>query len=494
MNNKITINKLNYLGFAGILFFFILSFRFYTTGDDIALITGLRFAVDCIKNNPAMIPCGDEVLPFPVFQYLIGAPFVLMNFDNSSIVKVFIVLNSLMSFLSGYLFFSLGKKRAGEAGGIFSLLLILSGYMMWYVMASFNEATSFALISLFIYGILFRFNIILLSFIAFLCCITKEVLFPYLLLMSYLAYSIRDENRGNSIIKNLLRFFKAYKITLICLFLGVTFNLAFNYFRFGSIRNLGYLNPIYSNPIEYVPIFFVDILFSPAAGLFFVWLSAFSMIAYYLVFYIIKFKNNLCILISIICFLAINIGLATWFSPFGAVAWGPRLTLPFIGGLLILVLYSEINNLIRFFNGKYYILKNFILTCFFIISALPTVAFILEPLHFHQISQSIKSKVEIESGIKNFTIETAGSPLYQEALIQNLKQNIIIPTAIEVVERNFIIVSLYFFSLMLLSTSVTIRKSNLVFYISLVIMSVLMVLSIPSSYNFKNLFSLLVSR
>lgn len=341
-----------------------------------------------------------------------------------------------MAMISLIIFYFLGKRVASKDGGHLLVFFLLSGYLVWYATSSFNEATSFTLMALLAFSILFQWNKFLIGVIGFLCCLTKEVMFPYAIFMAFIAFTVCSKDQLN-IINRSKYFIREYYFLIIAIFIAVGINVLFNYFRYGTYQNIALLNPAFLNPWKYVPIFFYNLFFSPAAGLLFVWFSALIFIFYSTLNSIIFIKRDYILLISIFGFFLVNIGLARWFSPFGAVAWGPRLTLPFLGALLVILLYKNYAGLLNRLNILRSRSSALFYTLILIVSSLPNIAFLVDNGIFHRNSAANIPKVVLESGIKNFNLETAGTPLYQKAIVEGLNFDIIIISTIEVFKNNY---------------------------------------------------------
>ncbi len=126
-------------------------------------------------------------------------------------------------------------------------------------------------------------------------------------------------------------------------FAGVVVNAGFNVFRFGSVFNLDY-----GEPIQHVPgvelklkLALADWL-APNVGVLFFWTVPAVILAGVLVWGVValvrtpgqprRWAPALGVALVTIAFTG---GLASWWSTFGWLAWGPRLTLPLLPALVV---------------------------------------------------------------------------------------------------------------------------------------------------------------
>ena len=434
--------------YLGILIVLVPTLTIHISGDTQALLTGVNEAVNCLSKKPITFPCGPGVIHFPIFQYIVSSPFNFIGVSNELIIKILGLMSFVWFFIAGAVFWRVGFISVGKSGAHLSLLILLSGYMLWYMSSSFNEAASFGLFSLLVLSILDKWKLLKVCFIAFACTITKEVAFPFVLYFMLISFFARESRIGinKTFYYYILKFFNTYIFAILSIMAGVAINFAFNYFRYGSIKNLFNLDPALHTPLEYIPNFLLFLFFSPAAGLVFTWFSLSTILILPIVLFVRNRLNIILILLTLLGLILANIGFASWYSPFGFNAWGPRLTLPFLGSVAIISIYLVVPDTIIFLK-KLGQIKGLLL-CFTIItiSSLPNLAVRLDGnIFFTQMFE--KTRVEINSGIQSFTIQSSPKILYMESSIEGYSRNIIIPTTIKVALKNWIIILVWLFSL-----------------------------------------------
>lgn len=442
------LKKYAVLPYFGIFIVLTLTFRIHLSGDDQALLYGLKNALDCLSDTPLKIPCNAGVLHFPIFQYLIGAPFKLAGFSDLSIKEIFGLMSLAWSLIAAATFWRAGFILSGKPGGHLGLLVLLSGYLLWYMTATFNEAASFALFALLALSVIDHWRIFYVCGIAFACTITKEVAFPFVLYFMFLSFYARElrVEVTATLFSRTFKFLGEFKYAISSVIAGIAINLTFNYFRFGSIENLQNFDPALFTPWAYVPSSLLYLFISPAAGLIFTWLSLCVLLVVPMIFLMRDRTEILIIGFTIIGLIVANIGLARWFSPFGWVAWGPRLTLPFLGAIGILGVYLVASKIIAYFQSAYR--KNWSIIIFLIVAAssLPNIAVRLDQEAFFK-KIFAPTNVAISSGLPSFTVQSAQAPLYQKATLEASARSIIIPTTIETTVNNWSIILLWLVSL-----------------------------------------------
>ena len=423
------------LSYTAILAILAFTFHIDSSGDTVALANGLDFALSCLSSSPMRFPCGEAVVHFPIFQYLIGAPFELLGITNSAtLVYLFGVMSVAWSFIAAVTFWRIGYISSGRAGGALGFLILLSGYLLVYMTSSFNEAASFTLFALLALSVISRWRILFISLIAFACTITKEVAFPFVLYFMLLSF-ITIELRGvkTLTLKHLsVNFLFKYKVAIGSVFAGVAVNLLFNYFRFGSVKNLSNLDPLLLTPWIFVPDFFSYLFISPAGGLIFTWFSLCIFITLPTAFLIRDRAKIWIISFALLGIIVANLGLARWFSPFGWYAWGPRLTLPFLGSIGVVVVYLINPYIIEFFVSESR-KKIGTLIIFFVIaiSSLPNLAVRLDGEKFYT-KMFEPTQIAIESKIPVFTVQTVPTNLYMAASLEAFARDIVLPTTIHI--------------------------------------------------------------
>jgi len=456
MNLKINITKVM-IYCTYILIFLILypTLKFRISSDTIALINGVNAFFDCLDLNykKFSLPC--DILHFPIFQYLIAIPQKFFLISDQVITKNFIFINIVSSIVSLYFIYQTGLKSSNYLGANISILFFLSGFIICFIDWSFNEATAFMLFCSLSYYLIFSRKMILISIIVVLCSLTKEISYPVIflfLIIGYIAqFKISLEKAFN--FNELLNFIRIYKLPLISILLGLFINSIFNMIRFDSIYNVHNLDPIHHTPNNFIFSYFKILFTSPAAGLLFSWFSLVFIIIFYIFHMIcnsagsiIKDHKFFIMLLSISVIFTTNLMLSKWYSPFGMVAYGPRLTLPYLGGVLVASLYVFLPIFTKKNNKRFF--YNLIIFVVIFISSIPNLAFRLNDTYYYdQLNAETKIAKKFDGLL---TIQTAPKEVYFPATIEQASRNILISSSFIVLKENKLKFTLWAFSLFLI--------------------------------------------
>ena len=125
--------------------------------------------------------------------------------------------------------------------------------------------------------------------------------------------------------------------------LGVIANSAFNLFRFGDVTNLEYGNASAHTPGVVIPAkLALSNWFAPNVGVLWFWFLATLLLAglvVAVVVLVVRAPQDLAVWLPPAVVLGVGVvftaGLSKWYSTFGWVAWGPRLTLPMVPALVV---------------------------------------------------------------------------------------------------------------------------------------------------------------
>jgi len=364
------------------------------SGDTLILAQSASNILTCIHQG-IFLNC-PGVWHFPLSQYIPSVFFSAIGFSEARILTALTYLNRAAFIASVALFYTAGKRWAGKPAGVLLATVLLSGYGLVYATSSFNEATAFFLIALFVYACLARWNWMLILSINLAAGITKEIAPPFLMAMGLLAViSNWNRNRMQEQIK--------FAFILLLGFAGsLVVNSAFNFFRYSSFQNVQLLAKAYTVPnISIWTDYFFMLLFSPNGGLLWAW-PTWCILCFILMYQANRIyrkqkwrtsgRETLPIIGFLLLLLILHVGLAKWWSPFGWVSWGPRLTLPYLGGLLLLLCSSNRSILLAisqnlFRNRKYAIA----LGCVIGLLSLPHVLFLVAPDSVNNLSNQYSS-------------------------------------------------------------------------------------------------------
>ncbi len=298
-----------------------------TEGDSLWLLK----SVYKIKSDIDHIayPLGTLYLHFPLFQHLTGLAMAYVVTDSDSVLRGWAILSGIAFLASIPLTFFTVKKLVDLPSAILATLIFLASPLIWYSNSTFGESVAAFVTLLYTAALLLRWPWLPLVFLFWCAGITKEVAFPFLAafwMMAIFFHPVPRPVRARQFFPLLL----AILLTLIT-------NIGFNYYRFGDWRTehsyAGAL-PLFSR--EHID-FFLALWFSPNGGLCF-FLFPFMAAFFYVLFYPFRPRRAarpiLCLFLIL---LGLTLGFGAWYSPFGWWSWGPRLLIPWIPSLLLLL-------------------------------------------------------------------------------------------------------------------------------------------------------------
>lgn len=347
-------------------------------GDTVALVDSIPSIQKCISQGK-FSNC--SVVHFPLFQFVPSLLLDYIGFDQQGILKLLALLSTIFFVGSLLLIYCTLKKTKGKWLGTIATLIMISSPLLWYAKSTFNEMTAAFITLAFTCAVLLHSPTWLIIILGLLTGITKETAFPFIILLGLLALF-------PEILKYPKRCFHQLLGVLTGVVASLIANISFNYFRFGSLNNQALLQDHFivdSHSQRFSS--FLGIWLSPNGGLLFFWSSLviyfFSIFTIVLITLInrkrLSAKYVPALTIVIILF-SLTLGFSSWWAPFGWYSWGPRLMIPWLPSLLILMIYhfsKETELLVE------KVLKNgwriWLFTILLFVSSLPQVLVIIYP-------------------------------------------------------------------------------------------------------------------
>ena len=313
------------------------------TGDTDNLVVGTRRALACVRAG-TWSSCGlisgarvSEVFPYPALQYLPAAAFVTLGFADAAAVEALARLN-IVAFAATIGLcawaFSSDDRRASRA---LAIIAVLGSSAVYHSTAGFGEMLAAAVVAAAVGASIKRRPLLIVVTVA-LSAIGKDTLLPFVVALGFLC--AREPGRWLPPRKVVIALCAGAVV-------GAMLIAGFNQFRFGQAINAFYLDPLFRTPgLGRKFGFLAAEWFSPSAGLFWYWPIATAVLFLCTGLAVIsgvrrpaRLENwgpGIAIALMAVGFTA---GLAAWFSPYGWIAYGPRLAVPLIPGLVIAALH-----------------------------------------------------------------------------------------------------------------------------------------------------------
>lgn len=312
-------------------------------GDTAALVKTSAVMDDCLRHlqlwncdaylhRPAAGRNPLGVFPFPLFQYV---PALIMRFFDASFgttfrTLVFINFASLSAIVA-IAYFTM-RRVASAVWAPVVVASVLASPLIWYGKSAFGEDFAAALVLAAIAAILMDAPLAIIGMAVAAACLTKETNPPFVFALA--ALCVIGLRRGDAAgrRRQLIVIGSATGVGILC-------NSLFNVFRWGTIRNVNYTQRAFhtTNPQLIMRIFSAE-WFAPNAGLIWFWPTAVALILL-CAFCSLRHtpRNSRSVGAPAVALLLIlqMFVLATWYSPFGWLAWGPRLILPLLPAMIV---------------------------------------------------------------------------------------------------------------------------------------------------------------
>ena len=311
------------------------------TGDTDNLVAGTRTALDCIHLGK-WSRCGyydgtrqTAVFPYPLLQHLPAAVFIKAGASNDRAVELLGRLNVVAFGLS--FVFSWIVLRGRRGMWPLACAAVLAGSATYQATAGLGEMLAgTAILGALAAARTRQWWLIAAAFA--LACIGKETFPPFVLALGLIV--ARDD--GDRWMPSRRRLIPMCIGTLV----GICLSAAFNIFRFGTPRNLLYLDPELRTPgLWRKATFVVAQWFAPNAGIVWFWPVA-TLLLLSCGFIGIRrairrepMASWLWPTAVVGVTVAFTISLTFWYTPFGWIAYGPRLAAPFLPAAVVVALF-----------------------------------------------------------------------------------------------------------------------------------------------------------
>jgi hypothetical protein len=230
-------------------------------------------------------------------------------------------------------------RRAGQARWFWGfLLVILSGPVLVYGQQAAGETLAMGLLFCLVAATLLQAPPVVVGLAAVGACVTKETSYPFVAALGVLGLWLAQKRTGRPILRHAI--FGAIGIAV-----AFTATSLFNLVRFGSVWNTNYLDdklhtPGVARTFDYV----LAVFFSPSGGLYTSWPAASLLVSAACLVGLVRgpYRSPYTrpALVVICCVVALAIGFASWWTPFGWSGYGPRFELPWVPPLVLIVLVA----------------------------------------------------------------------------------------------------------------------------------------------------------
>jgi hypothetical protein len=237
-------------------------------------------------------------------------------------------------------------RRTGEARWCWGFLFVmLSSPVLAYGNQTAGEMLAMGLLVCLVAATVLRAPPLVVGLAALGACLTKETSYPFVVALGVLGLWLAQRRTGKPILRHLV--FGAVGMAI-----AITAASLFNVVRFGSVLNTNYLDeklrtPGVARTLDYV----LAVFFSPSGGLYISWVTASLLVSAACLVALVRapfrstYTRPALVVIAVVA--ALTVGFASWWTPFGWSGYGPRLQLPWVPPLVLLMLVAYGEDLAR---------------------------------------------------------------------------------------------------------------------------------------------------
>ncbi len=311
-------------------------------GDTPYLVDGTDALAKCLSRHD-LVACGftghlsaagqmGPIGPYPLLQYVPDFLARSLGATHHSRYAVLALLSTL-AVVAALLLAWVVLSRVGLRPWIWGFfIVVLSGPLLVYANTTWVEMLAGGLLVFLAAAAVLPAPPPVVAVAAFAACLTKETSYPFVAAIGLLGLVLARRRTGSPIRRHVL--FGAAGIAV-----GFGCAALFNVLRFGSVENTNYLQSEYRTPLGRIPEFAAGLFVAPNGGILFFWPVAALLMAAMVVLPFVRrgarFDRKVALALAAIV-IGLTLGLASWYSPFGWIAWGPRLSLPWVLPLVLL--------------------------------------------------------------------------------------------------------------------------------------------------------------
>jgi hypothetical protein len=212
-------------------------------------------------------------------------------------------------------------------------LVVLSGPILAYARTTAGEMLAMGLVVCLVAATLLQAHPVVVGGAAIGACWSKETAYPFLVALGVLGLVLARRRTGRPIRGQLIGGAVGMAVAIVAASL-------FNVVRFGSVVNKNYLDPQLHTPgvlrkLDYA----LAVAVSPSGGVLVFWPAAAAIVVAACIVPIVVPRVDwrpAFVVAGVI--LALALGFAAWWTPFGWSAYGPRLALPWVLPLVLIAL------------------------------------------------------------------------------------------------------------------------------------------------------------
>jgi hypothetical protein len=317
----------------------------WTSGDTPFVLDGSNAFLTCLDHHDYSA-CGytgelnywglmTSVGDWPLLQHVPDLISIGLGADGHAARARILELLSVAGVVAAVLLAWIVLKRTGQRAWFWAfMVVVLSSPLIWYARTTASEALATGLLVAFVAATVLPAHPALVALASIGAVWTKETSYPFLLALGIVALVLARRRTGTSIRPHALWGAAGFAV-------GIVAASLFNVVRYGKVISPNFFEsqlhtPGFSRKLEYA----AGVLVSPSGGMFVFWPAASVLV---LVACVVALRGRLDArpaLVILAVILGLTIGFASWWTPFGWSAIGPRLALPWGLPLVLLALVA----------------------------------------------------------------------------------------------------------------------------------------------------------
>jgi hypothetical protein len=317
----------------------------WTSGDTPFVLDGSNAFLTCLDRHDYSA-CGytgelnywglmTSVGDWPLLQHGPDLISIGLGADGHAARARILELLSVAAVVAAVLLAWIVLNRAGQRAWFWAfMVVVLSSPLIWYARTTAAEALATGLLVAFVAATVLPAHPALVALASIGAVWTKETSYPFLLALGIVGLVLARRRTGKSIRPHALWGAAGFAV-------GIVAASLFNVVRYGKVISPNFFEsqlhtPGVSRKLEYA----AGVLVSPSGGMFVFWPAASVLV---LVACVVALRGRVDArpaLVILAVIVGLTIGFASWWTPFGWSAIGPRLALPWGLPLVLLGLVA----------------------------------------------------------------------------------------------------------------------------------------------------------
>ena len=321
----------------------------WVAGDTPFVLDGSNAFLTCLSHHD-FSACGytgklnywglmTSVGDWPLLQHVPDLISIGLGADGHAARTRVLELLSVIAVVVAVVLARVALSRTGQRAWFWAFMLaVLSSPLIWYARTTAGEALATGLLVCFVAATVLPAHPVVVGLAAVGAAWTKETSYPFIAALGVLGLLVAARRTGARIRPHLVW-------GAVGLGVGIVAASLFNVVRYGKIISPNFFEPDLHTPgvarkLEYA----LGVLVSPSGGMFVFWPVASVLVLAACVLPLVRRDQSKVdvrpALVLLVVILLLTLGFASWWTPFGWSAIGPRLALPWGLPLLLLALVA----------------------------------------------------------------------------------------------------------------------------------------------------------